>query len=772
MSNKVKKIFSYLFKNKKALLVFLFFIFLGTFFFSQQVIAQSIGDIGRVIISGGVSPVLSLFGAATQTWAETKVITFVIVLLSAILYLPLIIAGIFLQVATWFLSAVINPNLINISFTGLNNPLIKMGWTLTRDLANMGIVLILVVIGLATILRIESYQLKKTLPTLIIIALLINFTPVILGLVVDASNILMYSFLKYPLNSRCFLNLMTEQSESVGTAWSNLISNAEKENSIDFSPLAKSSVLIVFAYMAGAIYIIFAFLFLLRYVVIWMLVILSPLAFIFYILPATRGFFSAWWKQFINWCFIGVIAAFFLYLSNGLLTWADSSQSLYGHTDMINPSWKAPEIEKDEGLSGLLSDILPYFIVIGFLIMALLATLATSAKGASIAINFTKTGGKWIGKKAGRGAWDWVEEKTKFREGVGKVTSAIEKVPVARWFLPEPVKKYAEFRPAIDEAQKEAMDISTPRNLKHVFSRAATGKKAAGKILSVIAKNDANDIFIEGRKYFKAKDNEELLKNPKFRKIMQRVIMLARNAGYHNKILRSDPRLAKLLAGETWIGEYANMNEQQAVARSLNEARDQHIGNMEPEVFDDPDFVEAALALFDRDRWLLVNRKIKRGQEFAQRGINKLFTNFVKTKGLPHKTTKDIEKAREEFYGDIKKRYKKYGYEQTEGYSKALGDNRIKQTGWEDPTFTEKEEEEEKEATGPTPGAAAGVPPPRTRTATRPTPGPSPRTRRGPGAQPQKKASVPVMITIKMKKALKDAGYSDEDIKKMTPEEA
>jgi hypothetical protein len=49
------------------------------------------------------------------------------------------------------------------------------GWVITRDIANMFFIVILLVIAFATILQIEQYNYKKWLPKLILMAILINF---------------------------------------------------------------------------------------------------------------------------------------------------------------------------------------------------------------------------------------------------------------------------------------------------------------------------------------------------------------------------------------------------------------------------------------------------------------------------------------------------------------------------------------------------------------------------------------------------------------------
>lgn len=54
------------------------------------------------------------------------------------------------------------------------------------------------------------------------------------------------------------------------------------------SYIAQAIALIVFNYAVGVALFLFAGIFIVRYVVIWVLVILSPLAFVAWILPATK----------------------------------------------------------------------------------------------------------------------------------------------------------------------------------------------------------------------------------------------------------------------------------------------------------------------------------------------------------------------------------------------------------------------------------------------------------------------------------------------------
>ncbi len=341
-----------LFQTKKPILLglILFFVFLGISVPFHQATA-GIFDIGK--IAEGTLKLLAnvIIGI---TWQ----------ILAGIGHLLLGIASVIL---TW----VTRPGFIGLSYTNpSNNFILDIGWKLTRDLANIGFVVVLIIIGLATALRIKEYQWQKTLPRLIIIILLINFTPVIAGVVVDTSNIIMNYFLKGAVS----WDTIDQWSDN----WTELKSFKSLVTSFEF--LGNAIVLAVFSFTAAAILFVYSALFVMRYVVIWILVILSPLAFFAYILPTTRQYFTMWWKQFIQWCFIGVIAGFFLYLSHQILSGVSKLEISLSH--------------KTIHAGGVIDTILPYFIVVVFLYLSFFVGLKTSAWGAGTIIDWSQKKGK------------------------------------------------------------------------------------------------------------------------------------------------------------------------------------------------------------------------------------------------------------------------------------------------------------------------------------------------------------------------------------------
>lgn len=292
------------------------------------------------------------------------------------------ITGAFLGVAVSIFNWVISPGFISLSYTnaGLRqgdpnfNSFVSVGWELTRGLTNIIFVIAMVVIGLGTALRYKEYQMQKALPMLILIALLINFTPVLLGLIIDGSNIVMNFFISGGFQGgNSFANFAIRQWSNIGSLVGGLKFWDPTASAEAIAAATGSMILIWFNLISALLYALFAFLFIMRYLAIWILVILSPLAFACYVLPGTRGVWTQWWKNFIQWTLFGVIMSFFLYLGDHFITVATSGSFLQGSAG--TPTG-APALAK------IIENMLPYLISLALLFIGLIASLAGAPQGA------------------------------------------------------------------------------------------------------------------------------------------------------------------------------------------------------------------------------------------------------------------------------------------------------------------------------------------------------------------------------------------------------
>jgi len=194
------------------------------------------------------------------------------------------------------------------------------GWKTTRDIVNMFFILGLIVIAFATILRIESYGMKSLLPKLIIIAILINFSFLACGVIVDASHIIANTFTEAITNK----DTSGENTQKLGVGGkiqAAIINAPDPEKKIEPGNI-ESDIDIVLAilmqagtmFVAATILLIGAILLIIRLGAIWILIILAPFAWFFGIFPSLKHMNSKWWNNFLKYAFFAPIYIFFVYL--------------------------------------------------------------------------------------------------------------------------------------------------------------------------------------------------------------------------------------------------------------------------------------------------------------------------------------------------------------------------------------------------------------------------------------------------------------------------
>jgi len=239
---------------------------------------------------------------------------------------------------------------------GLDNGIVNAGWHFTSGLANLAFILIFIVIALSYILRLETYGMKKALPRLIIIALLVNFSLLFVKMVSDIGWIAQGSFRSVFFEGGGFAMAAIE---SLKASSFNLIGvivgipvaymlialvpylNVAALITIAGLVLAtgggaltgvisQTVLVILFNFILGLIFLIFAALFLIRIAVIWLLAIIAPLAFMAYILPNTQKYFNDWLKALIQWTLLGIVVFFLAGLGIKLfgLTMLDEGQGI------------------------------------------------------------------------------------------------------------------------------------------------------------------------------------------------------------------------------------------------------------------------------------------------------------------------------------------------------------------------------------------------------------------------------------------------------------
>lgn len=306
---------------------------------------------------------------------------------------------------------------------------ISIGWALTRDLANLFFIFILLVIAIATILRIEPYGAKALLVRLIVVALLINFSLVISAAIIDATNILGNMFISQiqPVGEKIMritnissidVNKLPVASSgaSIGTPyWDNVsklggpinpelsvlhpdslyktISDPDKAFTNSLLNLSSTILIVVFLYLLTFAFLAFSALYIIRTVMLMFLLVLAPVGYLFTILPATRGVATMWWRSLGSYALFFPATAFFLYLS-----------IIHGYQG-IEAFTQAGL--KDPALSGNfahnLAFIFNYLVIIVMLYASLIVGRMMGVAGAAYAVSLAPRIARRLQGYAGRG---------------------------------------------------------------------------------------------------------------------------------------------------------------------------------------------------------------------------------------------------------------------------------------------------------------------------------------------------------------------------------
>lgn len=187
-----------------------------------------------------------------------------------------------------------------LSGTATANPVYEI-WQFVRDLLNMAFIMVLLFSAFCTIFQIESYNYKKLLWKIVLMALLVNFSFPITRFIIDASNILMYSVIK----SNLFSNFVTDSSfvniaDSNG-ALSGLFNSKQFETT---ATLLAAAVMIL---LLAITFLVIGILLLVRMIVLAILIIFSPIAFVGVILPGAQSYANKWWDNLLKYSFFGPI---------------------------------------------------------------------------------------------------------------------------------------------------------------------------------------------------------------------------------------------------------------------------------------------------------------------------------------------------------------------------------------------------------------------------------------------------------------------------------
>lgn len=327
---------------------------------------------------------------------------------------------------------------LSLNFDILNNPMIGVGWGIARDLTNLGFVLFIIIIAIATILRIQQYEAKSTLGKLIAVALLVNFSLLFAGVFIDFSNMLTNYFIKSitpdnvgigglgPSLANAFgiQNLLNVKD---ATEISEVAQGVAQFGKGSLAVIASGSFVAAFTFLGALSLLALAVMFLVRYVALSILLILVPLAFLFIILPATGKIFSQWLSQFMKWIIFAPTASFFLYLAVYMtVNYGKMMDNLAIQSQGIGTANQMAF--QNLIISQPLQTIGRLVIVIGLLLGGLITANSMGIAGSKAFLGIAQATGKgvggWLGRKGVTGATALTTRSEWGRKGIEAMQKA------------------------------------------------------------------------------------------------------------------------------------------------------------------------------------------------------------------------------------------------------------------------------------------------------------------------------------------------------------
>lgn len=301
--------------------------------------------------------------------------------------------------------------MIDLQYQIVKSPTVEVGWQIVRDIANSFFVLILIIMAFATILRIQSYGMKQLLWKLIVAAVLINFSFLIASVFIDFTNTITKYFItestgtggdSFKFASKLAGSFASPQS----ILKTNQIINLEETIEILVNIIFGALFAIIYMLTIILVILALAMLLFIRYIALSFLVILAPLAWLFWVVPEFSGHTKSWWSTFLKWCFFAPAAAFFIFLSTQIVG-GGKNCGYFSSTNNCNSALQAradsADIQKGLMTEDLLANFGQMILNMGLLLGSLIVAQKMGIEGSNMAMALAKKPSTWLQNKTKAG---------------------------------------------------------------------------------------------------------------------------------------------------------------------------------------------------------------------------------------------------------------------------------------------------------------------------------------------------------------------------------
>ncbi|MDB5163222.1 MAG: hypothetical protein JWN28_830 [Candidatus Saccharibacteria bacterium] len=186
---------------------------------------------------------------------------------------------------------------------------VYLAWAVMRNVANIAFVIafLIVIFSQLTGVGVSNYGVKKLLPRLVVAAILVNISFWVCAIAVDLSNIIgasviqVFDSVKDRIGDSLSGGFNTGDKLLNGGQWTDMVGAALVATAAGTALYYVTLSALVPALLAAVVAIVTVFLVLtLRQALIILLIVVSPLAFVAYLLPNTEDLFTKWRKLFMT----------------------------------------------------------------------------------------------------------------------------------------------------------------------------------------------------------------------------------------------------------------------------------------------------------------------------------------------------------------------------------------------------------------------------------------------------------------------------------------
>jgi hypothetical protein len=233
----------------------------------------------------------------------------------------------------------------------------------------------LLVIAAGTVLNVQNYRYSRLLGNVILMALLVNFSRLIAGFFIQFSQVVMLTFVN-SFREALYGNFATmfglDKVFQFASENPNVIKGAS-------DIIIAMIVSMMFMVMAGGTIAAFVAIVVFRIVTLWVLLIMSPLAYALAILPQTKKYADEWWSEFTKNLVSGPVIAFYLWLALAIVSQYSVDNPAQGWLPGADVRSASAINFSNQFLS--LGNIISFIVAMTFLSLGL--KQATSASGAA-----------------------------------------------------------------------------------------------------------------------------------------------------------------------------------------------------------------------------------------------------------------------------------------------------------------------------------------------------------------------------------------------------